>query len=440
MSIVESQANVVDGELRKTLTIGRGLGVALGTIIGGGLLVLPGLGYAEVGTSAIYAWSIVPIVVVPLLVVFAKLGAQYPTAGGIQGFAAAAFGHRGSAVAATVVLGACAFGGAAMAISGGNYLASLFEARELVFPFALALLALVTVLQAAGSRTAGSIQALSAVLLIVLLCVVAASPWIKHMTGGELRSDWVAPPSEWMHSLPAVSIIFFAFTGWEMVASTIEEYKNPKRDFPIVVAVSFVVVTVLYIAIAIAVQVTLPPDDPRLTSAPIVGVLSTIVGDSAARIAAATGAAVIFTAFMGGLWATSRVVYATSRARLLPAGLARVSRKTGTPTRAVVCSAIVFALVIVVNAVGWISLGAIFEFASASFLFCYAIAVACFAKVYSTWTSRLVTVLAAIPVLGLGATFGWFFLYPIVIALLAYAVASVRATRGGPLVTDVVAV
>lgn len=47
--------------------------LALGVVIGAGLLVLPGLAYQDVGPAAVYAWAMNGLIVLPLLVVFGYL-------------------------------------------------------------------------------------------------------------------------------------------------------------------------------------------------------------------------------------------------------------------------------------------------------------------------------------------------------------------------------
>ena len=50
--------------------------------------------------------------------------------------------------------------------------------------------------------------------------------------------------------LAAASLVFFAFIGFDVVATTAEETKNPKRDLPRGILGSLVIVTVLYVVVA----------------------------------------------------------------------------------------------------------------------------------------------------------------------------------------------
>ena len=64
------------GELHKTLSVTRGIGVAVSMVVGSGLLVLPGLAFANSGDAALYAWIAAAVVMLPLLLVFAIFGKQ----------------------------------------------------------------------------------------------------------------------------------------------------------------------------------------------------------------------------------------------------------------------------------------------------------------------------------------------------------------------------
>lgn len=403
-------------ELHKTLTVPRGVGVATGMIIGSGLLVLPGLAYAQVGSSAVYSWLSAAIVVLPLLVVFARLGARYPTAGGVQGFAQAAFGASGSTVASVILIGACAFGGAAMAISGGNYVAAILGNSAVGGWVALGYLVVIGLLQAVGSRLAGGIQSAVTVGLLLLLALVAFAPAMAP--SGELHGE-LAAPTEWLAALPAVGLVFFAFTGWELVSSTAEEYRNPRRDFPLVIGITFVIVVALYLGISLAVQLVVAPDDPLLSEAPVVAVLEQVLGSASGRVAAALGAAIIFATLMGGTWATSRIVFATAREGLLPTTLARVDARSGAPRPAVLLSVLMFGAVVIAHSFDLISLTMVFQLSTVNFVIGYAISVLSYAKLYARPAQRLLALVAGLPVLAMLAGFGWVLLYPA--ALLAFA-------------------
>ncbi|MFI6507444.1 APC family permease [Streptosporangium sp. NPDC050855] len=397
-------------ELHKTLTISRGVGLAVSMIVGSGLLVLPGLAYASVGSAAVFAWVAAAIMVIPLLLVFSKLGSRYPSAGGVIGFMQAAFGRRVASPVAYVLLGATACGGAAMAITGGNYTAVLLGMPDAVFPATLAYLAVVAVLNALGSRLAGGVQTVVTALLVLLIAVVAAVPFVTP--GFEMQGS-VSLPVNWLDLLPAVGLVFFAFTGWELVASTTEEYHDPRRDLPLVLAASFVVIVVLYVGIATAVQVSLDPNDPMVRQAPVAAVLKQVFGAAAGTAAAVLGALIVFATLMGGTWATSRIIFATARERLLPARLTVCNRVNGAPVAAIVVAVLMFGTVVVLHGVEVLTLDQVFRLSAVNFIIGYAMSALAYGTLFRGPRNWLLVVLACAPVVVLLIGFGWMLLYPL---------------------------
>ena len=71
--------------LKKTIGLYGAVSLALGIVLGAGMLSLPGLVYRESGGWAVFAWLLDAALVVPLLFVFAALGRRFPSAGGVAG-------------------------------------------------------------------------------------------------------------------------------------------------------------------------------------------------------------------------------------------------------------------------------------------------------------------------------------------------------------------
>ena len=416
------------GELHKTLSVTRGIGVAVSMVVGSGLLVLPGLAFADSGDAALYAWIAAAVVMLPLLLVFSRLGARFPNAGGVIGFLRAGFGRAGAGPVAYVLLGATAFGGAAMALTGASYAGSLLGSPVWVLPTALVYLLIVAVLNSQGARLAGGLQTVVTAVLVLLIALVAVIPFA--VPGFEATGS-ITPPTDPLTVIPAIGLVFFAFTGWELVASTTEEYKNPRRDLPIVVGVSFAIMIVLYLGVAAAVQISLDPEDPVTASAPVVAVLSRVLGDSAGLAAALLGVLIIFATLMGGTWATSRIVFATAREGMLPPVAARVNKTNGAPVPAIWVSVLMFGGVVVAFGLGLLTLDQVFRLSSVNFLIGYILSALAYGAVFRAWWQRVLAVCAALPALVVLVGFGWLLLFPALL-LIAGGVAHRLTARRDP--------
>ena len=134
----------------------------------------------------------------------------------------------------------------------------------------------------------------------------------------------------WGGITAGASLVFFSFIGFDAVATTAEEAKNPKRDLPIGIIGSLAICTVLYIAVALVVTGMVPYNklDP---SAALATAFADRGLDWAAKLIAAGAVAglatVVLTMMTGGV----RVAFAMSRDNLLPLGFAKVHPKHRTP-------------------------------------------------------------------------------------------------------------
>jgi amino acid efflux transporter len=366
-----------DNEMKKTLGLFTAIGLAITMVVGSGLLILPGLAYIKAGSSAIYAWGISALVSIPLLIVFARLGAEIPGAGGVAGFMQAAFSRRAGAATEILILGTIP-GGAAIAVTGGKYVRAFFDGGLGVEIFGCIIILLVGgTVNYLGGRVSGKVQQVLAFVLVTLLSLVA----IASMALGDTSAgEGVAPLSQALDSLPAVGLVFFAFVGWELMSFTTEEFENPKRDFPLMVAVSFLMVVVLYFLVGIAIQLVLPRSHPEISNTPIAAMLPIATGKIGSRFISALGILIVVANFISVVWAFSRLSFSSAREGLLPGALARMKSDGKIPRNAIMACTIAFGAVAVMHYIGLVSQSLLLELAGISFFMSYVLAVAAYVK------------------------------------------------------------
>ena len=118
------------------------------------------------------------------------------------------------------------------------------------------------------------------------------------------------------------ALVFFAYIGFDVVATTAEEAKNPQRDLPIGIIASLVICTILYVAVALVITGMVKYDqiDPKAALA----TAFTAVGQPGyATLIAAGAVAGLTTVVLTLMIGASRVVFAMSRDHLLPPPLAQ---------------------------------------------------------------------------------------------------------------------
>ena len=390
-------------QLGRTLTVYSGSAILLNIVIGAGLLTLPGLAVKEAGSDAIYAWLICAMVAAPLVAVFIILGRLHPNAGGVAYYAQLALGSFGRRAAAFLLIGAIIFGLPSIALTGGHYLASVFPGSP--FLYALLLLLGSILPHLAGGDRAGNVMALLASGIIVAMIFFIGIGFFSIKP-----SSTLAPPMliDWSRALAPFAMLFFAFTGWEIGAGIAEEFIHPKRDYPIAMALSFVVVTGLYVAVA---YVTSRTDLAGNWEAPFVLFVKPTLGEYGAICVAIIAVIIVFANLSGALWGVSRLVYSLGRDEVLPKSLAATTG--GKPLRAVGVTALALITVLGVYGLGVMSLDVMIGVAGQNFLILYGLAAVSLFLLSTSLPVRLLAGFVITVVIGFLSLQGIKLLYPI---------------------------
>jgi APA family basic amino acid/polyamine antiporter len=171
--------------------------------------------------------------------------------------------------------------------------------------------------------------------------------------------------------LAAASLVFFAFIGFDIVATAAEETKNPARDLPRGIFGSLAIVTVLYVLVTVVLtgmikysdlaKATNGGEDATLASAfALNGV------NWAAKVIAVGALAGLTTVVLVLMLGQSRVIFAMSRDGLLPRNMAAVNEKSGVPVRITIGVGVVVALVAGLSKIGvleeMVNVGTLFAF------------------------------------------------------------------------------
>jgi amino acid efflux transporter len=417
-----------EGRLQGHLRLPGAIALAITIVVGSGALVLPGIAYHQVGDAAVYAWAAAAVLTVPLLVMFARLGAAHPGAGGVAGFVQVAFGRHLAAGVEVLLLGTFGLGIPAIALTGGNYLIAVPGLHALTAPVSAIILLLVAAsVVVAGVRLSTRVQVVLAIVLTVALLGIGLLGVLHGSPSGHLPRFGT---SAIVDGVMATGSVFFAFTGWEMLSFTTEEYADPRRDFPRAVVLSFVIVVVMYLLLAMAVQTQLPRGADSTLAAPVQAVIGATVSRAAAQLIAVLGVVIILANLTGAVWGASRLVMSSAREGLLPSGLASLGR-SGNPRRAVIACATGFVLVIVANRLGWLGLATLLTVAGRNFFLLYLLCAGAYTRMFAgrerVFGIAATVVLGAIAV----ATFGPAQLvYAAGLTGLGFAISATRVARG----------
>jgi amino acid efflux transporter len=234
------------GEHRGSLGLVQGTALYIASVLGTGILVLPGLAAAAAGPASIVAVAAVLVLSIPLAGTFAALAARYPDAGGVASYVRRALGGTAARMAGYWFFFGVCVGAPVVAILGGEYVVAVLGVDRSAVPIiGFAVFVPPFIANWFGVRVAGWVQfVLTGLLLAVVVGVVA-------VTFPAVEASNFEPflPNGWAGVGVAVSLFVWAFAGWEVGTHIAGEFRNPRRTIPIATAIAVVVVGVGYLAL-----------------------------------------------------------------------------------------------------------------------------------------------------------------------------------------------
>ncbi|MDP9239323.1 MAG: amino acid permease [Actinomycetota bacterium] len=163
----------------------------------------------------------------------------------------------------------------------------------------------------------------------------------------------------------AAALVFFAFIGFDIVATAAEETKKPQRDLPIGIIASLLICTTLYVAVSLVVT-GMVKFNKMDTAAPLATAFKDVGHPNFATMISIGALAGLTTVMMILLLGQSRVFFAMSRDRLLPPVFSAVSQRFGTPIRTSILTGAVVAVLAFLFSLGTlaelVNIGTLFAF------------------------------------------------------------------------------
>jgi APA family basic amino acid/polyamine antiporter len=328
---------------------------------------------------------------------YAEFASTVPVAGSAYTFSYATFGEFVAWIIGWDLILEFAVAAAVVAKGWSSYLGTVFGFGGGVANFggfevdwgALVIIAFVTLLLARGTKLSAEVSLVITVIkvAVVLLVVIVGSFFIKASnyspfippaesgeggSGAEQSLFSLVTGAEgshygWYGLLAGASIVFFAFIGFDIVATTAEETKNPQRDVPRGILSSLAIVTVLYVAVAVVLSGMVSYTELRDagSGANLATAFEANGVDWAATVISIGALAGLTTVVIVLMLGQTRVLFAMSRDGLMPRRLAQTSDQ-GTPVRITVIVGVVVAIAATVFPIGkleeMVNIGTLFAF------------------------------------------------------------------------------
>ena len=360
-----------DEELERSLGLPATIAISMGSMIGSGIFILPGVAYLEAGETAsvVLAFLLGGVLTTPAALSAAELATAIPESGGSYTYIQRGMGPVLGTIAGVGNWMVLNFKTALALIGGLPYLVFLFPVVDdfglslgpvqlsAVVVLSVLLTVVFTGINAASSDGAGQAQNVIVVVMMAVLglVIVVSLPDVASSDPSGVVDIQAGG------FLAATSLVFVAYAGVIKVTSVAEEIKNPDRNIPLGIIISLAVTTLVYVTITyIAVETVdisalVESDTPLSEGGLDDSGEGAIIAIAAENVVGAAGAVLVVGAALlalastanSGILSASRYPFAMARDGLANAELGQISTRTGTPIISILATggAVIFMVV-----------------------------------------------------------------------------------------------
>ncbi|WP_233880763.1 APC family permease [Virgibacillus halodenitrificans] len=325
---------------QRTIGLQEGVALYIATILGSGVLFLTGVTASLAGPASLLSWTIVILLSFPLAYSFACLARKYPDAGGAATFVRKSFGfHSGNMVGWFYFITA-AVGQTIVSLTGAFYFSQAFDLSDFSRVWiAILILVIAGLANYNGMKVSGKVAFIfsTALFLLLILTVVASLPYI------DLAHFQPIAPNGWYSVGTAITVIFWAFFGWEAICNLAPYFKRPDKIIVRSTMISAVIVGILYLALSFVTIATHTYGSLQHNLSPIGVLMGETIGVEAQLITAVVAVLICIGTSNAFVASLTQLGYSLNRDGAFPKILSVVHARTQVPRR-MVAFVILFAI------------------------------------------------------------------------------------------------
>lgn len=314
--------------VKKTLTLFDITAIGINAVIGSGIFLLPGILFKQSGPACIVAYLIAGGICFLSALCFAEVSSMFKHSGGSYVYARESFGNFVGFLVGWMSWLARVATWAAVAVAFTRYLAYFWPAADmgitakLIVAFlmiGLAIINYVGVKQASWLINVFTIGKL----LPLFLFVITGLFFIKS------GNFFPFLPNGWSPLWISAYTVIFAYAGFEVIPIPAEEVENPKKNLPLAIMFVIIFVTIFYFLIQTVAVGAL--SGIASSKKPLADAASVFLGHNGG-ILIALGALISIAGINAATCLIGpRCLYAMAEDKLMPAALAKLHPRFGTP-------------------------------------------------------------------------------------------------------------
>ncbi|MDX2083009.1 MAG: amino acid permease [Rickettsiales bacterium] len=355
-TIQEILANAEKNTLKKTLGAFDLVMIGIGCTIGTGIFVVTGIAAATYAGPAIaISYFLAAVVCIFAGLAYAELASMVPVAGSAYTYSYAVLGEFIAWLVGWGLVLEYAIGASTVASGWSGYMVGILKSGGILIPEALAnspanggiinlpavLISLfIGVLLFRGTKESVKLNRILVVtkLGVIFLFLVIATPMIKMDNWSDFTPFGISG------IFIGAATVFYAYIGFDAVATAAEECKNPKKDLPIGIIVSAAVCAVLYVAVSL-VLTGIVRYDTLNNAEPLARALRENGSNIGSALVATGAIAGITSVLLILIYGQSRIFFVMARDGLIPPAFCKLHKKFATPHFAVAFVSIAVALI-----------------------------------------------------------------------------------------------
>ncbi len=312
-------------ELKKQLNLLDVFCIASGAMISSGIFILPGLAFSYAGPAVFLSYLLAGVLALIGVLSVIELSTAMPKAGGDYYFVTRSMGPLVGTVSGVMSWFALSLK-TAFAVFGIAEVVFLLTGTPILVTAAIVCAAF-AILNIIGVEAAAKLEVYLVIGLLAILgvyCVVGKFQFqITHFRP--------FLPEGTNSVLSTAGFVFVAYGGLLNVATISEEVKNPKRNIPLGLLLSVLVITVLYTVVLIITVGVMDPQRLSGSLSPIADAAEQLSGKPGYILVTAAAFMAFITTANAGIMSASRYPLALSRDKLLPQIAGFVHKRYNTP-------------------------------------------------------------------------------------------------------------
>ncbi|MGO2816783.1 amino acid permease [Brevibacterium aurantiacum] len=381
-SMIEDTQDASTGGLRRTFGVFQLTMISVGATLGTGILVILGEAVPIAGPAVWLAFILAGITALLSAVSYAEMAGMVPVSGSSYSYSYATLGEGVAWVCGWCLVLEYAVSVAAVAVGAADYVNETLRIFGLELPAslsagpgiaespggvinlsALIVVLLATVLLMRGAKESGIVNTIIVFVKLGILVFFAVVAFTAFKAG---NFEPLLPMGA-AGVTAAASSVFFSYIGFDAASTAGEEAKNPKRDLPRAIILSMVIVTTMYVLVAVAAIGARQWQWFETAKAPLVQIVHELTQSNlAVFIFAASAVLAILSVVITVLYGQSRILLTMSRDGMVPRVFGIVSPRTGTPLVGTLVTGVLVAITAALIPLGELanatSIGTLFAF------------------------------------------------------------------------------